>query len=264
MLRTLQGFRGANVFAMAFDFVGAVLLALYALIVGPLGVLRGPIVLERLFWYVWVLLPQGLMARSVRTAIDWRLGNFDSAITQLEGLVGSNEEYYKDRPHSRTRRRVLEDLYTVLARAYLHAGHIDDAMLVVIRAKKCMAIERLGGLAELDAKTAHLVRAGLAAGRLLDGGGLATMFVKSNQKPSPGEGAAKARTGQPKPTSTASYGPSQTPPPPVLRRPRGEAGPGSQPPRPPSKDELDAASGEPPSAKIIPFPPPPPRDSQLH
>ena len=76
-------------------------------------------------------------------------------------------------------------LYTVLARAYLHAGHIDDAMLVVIRAKKSMGIDRLGGLAELDAKTAHLVRAGLAAGRLLDGGGLATMFVKSNQQETP-------------------------------------------------------------------------------
>lgn len=265
MLRTLQGFRGANVFAMAFDFVGAVLLALYALIVGPLGVLRGPIVFERMFWYLWVLLPQGLMARSVRTAIDWRLGNFDSAITQLEGLVGSNEEYYKDRPHSRTRRRVLEDLYTVLARAYLHAGHIDDAMLVVIRAKKCMAIERLGGLAELDAKTAHLVRAGLAAGRLLDGGGLATMFVKSNQKPGTDAlGAGKSRPGAPRPSSTLPQGPSPTPPPPVIRRPRAEAGPGTRPPRAPGKDELDAASGETRSAKIIPFPLPSPRDSQLH
>lgn len=181
----LKGLKGANIFAMIVDLLGATILALYALIIGPLGVLRGPIAFERTVWYLWVLLPQGLMARSIRTAIDWRLGNFDSAIAQLEGLVGANEEYYKDRPTARARRRVLEDLYTVLARAYLHAGHIDDAMLVVIRAKKSMAIDRLGGLAELDAKTAHLVRAGLAAGRLLDGGGLATMFVKSNQQETP-------------------------------------------------------------------------------
>ena len=172
----------ANIFAMVFDLLGAVLLAAYAIIVGPLGVLRGPLVLERFFWYLWVLLPQGLMARSVHCAIDWRLGNFDGAIAQLEGLVGSCEDYYRARAASRTRRRVLEDLYTVLVRAYLHAGHIDDAMLVVIRAKKCMNVERLPGLAELDAKTAHLVRAGLAAGRLLDGGGLATMFVKSSRE----------------------------------------------------------------------------------
>ncbi len=197
-----KGLRGVNVFAMAFDFLGATLLAAYALILGPLGVLRGPLVLERLFWYFWVLLPQGLMARSVRCAIDWRLGNFDAAIAQLEGLVGSSEDYYKDRSNSRTRRRVLEDLYTVLARAYLHAGHIDDAMLVVIRAKKCMSIDRLPGLAELDAKTAHLVRAGLAAGRLLDGSGLATMFVKSSKeepRPPPRSGAKETRQVPPPP-----------------------------------------------------------------
>jgi hypothetical protein len=169
---------------MIADFLGAVLLAVYALIIGPLGVLRGPIVFERIVWYLWVLLPQGLLTRSIRTAIDWRLGNFDSTIAQLEGIVGASEDYFKDKPGSRARKRVLEDMYTVLVRAYLHAGHIDDAMLVIIRAKKCLGVERLGGLAEIDAKTAHLVRAGLAAGRLLDGGGLATMFVKTSATPS--------------------------------------------------------------------------------
>jgi len=201
----MKSLREANFFFMFLDLAGALILALYAIIIGPLGVLRGPIAFERTVWYLWVLLPQGLMARSVRAAIDWRLGNFDSAIAQLEGLVGSNEEYFKEERDSRARRRVLEDLYTVLARAYLHAGHIDDAMLVVIRAKKSMAIERLGGLAELDAKTAHLVRAGLAAGRLLDGGGLATMFVKSNQpeqqkpKPQNRQGASRAADVPPPP-----------------------------------------------------------------
>lgn len=226
----LKGLRGANIFTMVLDLLGALILALYALIIGPLGVLRGPIAFERTIWYVWVLLPQGLMARSIRAAIDWRLGNFDSAIAQLEGLVGSNEEYYKDRPTSRARRRVLEDLYTVLARAYMHAGHIDDAMLVVIRAKKCMAIDRLAGLADLDAKTAHLVRAGLAAGRLLDGGGLATMFVKSNQ-PEP-----------------------QNQPPKTKRRQGGQLLDGTKmPPPPPSKTSgvVQTPDG---GAKIIPFP----------
>ncbi len=231
----LKGLRGANLFAMTLDLLGALILALYALIIGPLGVLRGPIAFERTVWYVWVLLPQGLMARSIRAAIDWRLGNFDSAIAQLEGLVGANEEFYKDRPTSRARRRVLEDLYTVLARAYMHAGHIDDAMLVVIRAKKCMAIDRLAGLAELDAKTAHLVRAGLAAGRLLDGGGLATMFVKSNQT-EPQNQAPKTK-----------------------RRPGTEQRTGAtrMPPPPPQTAKIDAplpAESEGGGAKIIPFP----------
>ena len=179
----IRDMRSANILAMIADFLGAVILFLYAIIVGPLGVLRGPIAFERSLWYLWVLLPQGLLTRSIRAAIDWRLGNFDAAIAQLEGIVGANEDYFKDKPHSRSRKRVLEDMYTVLTRAYLHSGHIDDAMLVIIRAKKCLGVERLGGLAEIDAKTAHLVRAGLAAGRLLDGGGLATMFVKASASP---------------------------------------------------------------------------------
>lgn len=164
-----------------FDCVGALLLALYAfLIVGPLGVLRGPLVFERLLWYFRVLLPMGLLARSVRVAIDWRLGHFDIAIAQAEELVSHAEDYYAKKEGCHIRKRVLGDLYTVLARSYLHAGHIDEAMQVILRAKKHLGVERLTGLAELDAKTAHLVRAGLAAGKLLDGGGLATMFVKSS------------------------------------------------------------------------------------
>ena len=126
------------------------------------------------------------MAKAVRVAIDWRLGHFDIAIAQAEEVIALVEQYYNKNPQSQVRRRVLGDLYTILTRAYMHAGHIDEAMQVVLRAKKCMGVDRLVGLADLDAKTAHLVRAGLAAGRLLDGGGLATMFVKSGPQPSSG------------------------------------------------------------------------------
>jgi len=237
---TPRATRGKNPIAMAIDILGAALLAIYALILGPLGVLRGPIVIERAIWYMWVLVPQGLMARSIRAAIDWRLGHFDSAIAQLEGLVGSTEDYTRERPNSRVRRRVLEDFYTVLTRAYLHAGHIDDAMLVVIRAKKSMSIDRLPGLAELDAKTAHLVRAGLAAGRLLDGQGLATMFVKSNQ-PAPEAPLPAAKPRQDSPGTGrqgATRGPIKRRPPPVSTAPG--ASPGEV------KPEFEG--------KVIPFP----------
>lgn len=218
---------------MLCDLIGALLLLIYAILVRPLGILRTPIACERAFWYLWVLLPQGLMTRSIRAAIDWRLGHFDAAISQVEGLVSAGEECYKACPTSRARRRVLEDLYTVLTRAYLHAGHIDDAMLVVIRAKKTMAIDRLGGLAELDAKTAHLVRAGIAAGRLLDGGGLAAMFVKSSQTEATPPAAAPRRPAPDKETSRAGASARSA-------RPRKLKG-----------DQAAASSS---GAKIIPFP----------
>lgn len=228
-LRTLIG--------AALDLVGSLSLLLYALLIGPLGILlKGPLVLELTFWYLWVLLPQRLVTPAVRALVDWRLGRFDAAIAQFEGIIASCEESMRRAPLSRTRRRVLEDLYTLLVRAYMHAGHVDDAMQVVIRAKKCMGIERLPGLAELDAKTAHLVRAGLAAGRLLDGNGLATLFVKSNQpEPQP-----KAPAQRPKALQGATKSPLPRTDDKSPVRPRGASG------------TLPKVAS--PRGKVIPFP----------
>lgn len=169
-----------------FDLLNALFLACYAfLILGPLGFLRGPLLLEKFFAYLRVLLSAGLLSRSIRVAIEWRLGHFDVAISQAEELIVQIEAYCRMESESVVRRRVLADLYTILTRAYLHAGHIDEAMQVVLRARKFLGIERLTGLVDLDAKTAHLVRAGLAAGRLLDGSGMATMFVKTHETDKP-------------------------------------------------------------------------------
>lgn len=165
------------------DGLNACFLLLYAILLGPLGILKGPLLLERALVYVWVLAPYGYLSRFVRAAIDWRLANFEAAIAEVEAIIFGLELHTQDLRNSR-QRRVLEDLYTLATRAYLHVGRIDDAMLQVIRAKKSIGVERLPGLADLNAKTAHLIRAGLSAGRLLDGGGLATLFVKT-----PGSGA---------------------------------------------------------------------------
>jgi len=165
------------------DVIGALLLVCWGLLLGPLGVLRGTLSIGNVFWYVWILSPRGLLSRLIKAAIDWRLGNFDAAVFQMEFLCSRVEHYLQYHPRYRHAHTVLEDFYTVLVRAYLHGGHIDDAMMVVLRAKKHLNVDRLPALARLDAKTAHLVRAGLAAGKLLDGGGLATLFVKSSGDP---------------------------------------------------------------------------------
>ena len=174
---------GRGVLVAINDIVGATVLVIWGIILGPLGILRGTLYFSNIFWYVWILSPQGLLSRFVRAAIDWRLGNFDSAVFQLEFLVTRVENALTRNPKSRHIGIVLEDFYTLLVRAYLHGGHIDDAMLVVLRAKKHLDCDKLPELARLDAKTAHLVRAGLAAGRLLDGSGLATLYIKSHEPP---------------------------------------------------------------------------------
>ncbi len=189
---------GRGILVAANDLIAASILVVWGLILGPLGILRGTLYLGNAFWYVWILSPQGLLSRFIKAAIDWRLGNFDSAVFQLEFLVTRIENALGRRPKSRHTRIVLEDFYTLLVRAYLHGGHIDDAMLVVLRAKKTLDCDRLPELARLDAKTAHLVRAGLAAGRLLDGGGLATLYVKTAEptpaQPSKAKNSAKTPT----------------------------------------------------------------------
>ena len=164
--------------AILFDTIGAIIFLLFSIILAPLGVLRGS---ERGLTYVRVLLPHGLLTTGMRAAMDWRMGNLDRAIAQLEGLIGYLEEPTPSRLSRLSKRMVLADLYSLMARAYLRGGHVDDAMLVIIRAQNSLDVKRLRGIGELDAKTAHIVRAGIAAGRLLDGGGLATMLVRSTQ-----------------------------------------------------------------------------------
>lgn len=165
---------------MIFDAIGALFLCIYSILLGPIGFLRGPFMIEKMFWYFWVFLPMGAVTRFIRVSLDWRLGLFDVAVAQMEGLIEAVEARFDQSPNSLSKKRVLLELYTLLARGYMHSGHIDEAMQVVLRAKRRLTVERLPGLTDLDAKTANLVRAGLAAGKLLDGAGVATLFVKSD------------------------------------------------------------------------------------
>ena len=206
---SMRDVKGRGVLVAMNDLVASTLLVIWGLILGPLGLLRGTLYLGNIFWYIWILSPQALLSRFVRAAIDWRLGNFDAAVFQLEFLVTRVEAAFARHQKSRHIRIVLEDFYTLLVRAYLHGGHIDDAMLVILRAKKSLDCDRLPEIARLDAKTAHLVRAGLAAGRLLDGTGLATLYVKASEKPPimpppPPTGPRKTSTTQAAPGSATT------------------------------------------------------------
>ena len=231
---SVRGVTGRGILSAFSDIVGASALVVIGLVLGPLGTLRGALYLGNIFWYVWILSPLGLLSRFVRAAIDWRLGNFDSAVFQLEFLVLRLEVAFTRHPKSRQIRIVLEDFYTLLVRSYLHGGHIDDAMLVIIRAKKSLDCDRLPDLARLDSKTAHLVRAGLAAGRLLDGNGLATLYVRANESPNP--------------TSTTGKKPGVAP-----KQPAGKNSLNS--PLPPQRQGAVSRQGEMPyTSKVIPFP----------
>jgi hypothetical protein len=218
----------ASGLAWVADILGGIFLGFYALLIGPLGVLRGPLLLDRLFWYAWVLLPLGVMTRGIRAIIDWRVGNFSVAIHQMEGILALVYDSYL-KYHSPIKKRVLLDFYTLITRAYLHIGHVDKAMQMILQAQKNLNVEKLPDLYEIDAKTAHLIRAGIAAGRMLEGGGLATMFVKADVVP-----GQKPRV-QPPPAPPSSSSPSSQ----------------QQPPKPSSKKTPPSSSTR---GKLIPFP----------
>ncbi len=224
----------SHLFMAILDLLGTALLSVCALVVGPILILRGPLALGRIWQYLWVLLPRGLCTGALRGFIDWRLGNFDSALAQMEGTVGL---ILSSRAHSQLtpiEKQVLDDIFVLMVRAQLHSGHIDEAMQIVQRACKALGVDRLSRLADIDSKTAHLVRAGLAAGKLLDGEGVATLFVKASapeQHTSPG----------------LLQGPALTSPT-LKRNNSGKDAPQFSS----SSTELDSAKAE--KGKILPFP----------
>ncbi|MEI8027818.1 MAG: hypothetical protein WCI18_15825 [Pseudomonadota bacterium] len=167
-----------------FDGCLALFIGVYGILLGSLGILKGPLKLDRFMIYIAVLIPKGLLSESIRSAIEWRLGHFGDAIMKLENIIVSIETIASERGKVAREHVLLVDFYTLLTRCYLHTGRVDEAMAVVIRAKKFLKRDYLKELVGLDAKTAQLVRAGLAAGRLLDGEGLATLFVKADTSPS--------------------------------------------------------------------------------
>jgi hypothetical protein len=62
-------------------------------------------------------------------------------------------------------------------RCYLMGGAIEEAMQTLSRARACLGVERLAAFPEIDFKAAQLVKAGLAAGRLIDGSGLSALLI---------------------------------------------------------------------------------------
>ena len=162
------------------DGLLALFIGVYGILLGSLGVLKGPLKLDRFLLYIRVLAPKGLLSDAIRSSIEWRLGHFGDAIMKLEDIIVSFESKASERGRVAREHLILIDFYTLLTRCYLHTGRVDEAMAVVVRAKKFLGRDYLKELVGLDAKTAQLVRAGLAAGRLLDGDGLATLFVKAD------------------------------------------------------------------------------------
>lgn len=80
-------------------------------------------------------------------------------------------------------KRLLCTLYCDLMKLHLMRGDIELACLTVIRANHFLGIDRLPNMPDFDLKTAHVVKAGIAASRLLEEGGLATLMLRQGDEP---------------------------------------------------------------------------------
>lgn len=175
-----MGFRNVNLIAVALDAIESCLLMLLLFIVSPVSFLR-TFSTSKGFKFVRVLWPKGQLAAVVRAQVDYRFGLFDRVIAALESTIGSVEEVESDiNRFSGDVNFVLSELYTRLAKAHLRTGHVDDAALTIVRAGRGLGIEKLNGLSDFDVKTAQIVRAGIAAGKLLEQGGLTTFMLHNS------------------------------------------------------------------------------------
>ena len=130
---------------------------------------------------ILALLPRGLLALVWRAHLEKLLGNSDDVAAILIGVINSLEEEYRGDRDDRCLKDLLSLYYTELVRNFLVAGRLDDAAMMLIRAHGILGGAHLPDLPRLDIRTAHIIKAGVAAARLIEeGGGFATLTVDRN------------------------------------------------------------------------------------
>lgn len=178
---------------VALEILESLGLAICVILAGPLGFFRR---LDRIAQYgsfVRYLMPRGLFAPYLRSRLDHRMGNLHQSANTLSQVVASLELEMVDGKLNRRSRIILKQMYGELMQTLLLSGHVEDAALIVVRAHQQLGIDRLPNNPSFDVKTAHVVKAGIAAGKLLEEGGLATMMVRPGEEPVVSQGPRRRR-----------------------------------------------------------------------
>ncbi len=72
---------------------------------------------------------------------------------------------------------IMAGVFSHQMRCHLMGGAVDEAMQTLVRARVALGVERLAAFPEIDFKAGQLVKAGLAAGRLIDGSGISAFLM---------------------------------------------------------------------------------------
>lgn len=165
---------------MILDTIEASLLCISYVLLAPFSVIKWPGHLVTFYACYRTLVSQALVSQTLRCRVESKLGRWDRAAAGLEGVITVLEGHAPKEPQNRHFHVTLELLYTLVCEDYLRGGHIDDCAQAMIRANKSLNIDRLPGLPDFDVRSAQIVKAGLAAGRLLGDSGMATLMVTTD------------------------------------------------------------------------------------
>lgn len=136
--------------------------------------------------YSGYLIEKGLFADLLRARLDYRMGNYHQSGVLLQPIIRQLEREIatkKDIGAPLKVRRLLCTLYCDQQQLYFLCGQMEEAVITVIRAHQHLGIDRLPSNPDLDLKTAHVVKAGVAASKMLEEGGLATLMVRQGEEP---------------------------------------------------------------------------------
>lgn len=167
-----------------YDLIDIIFLLFYCILMAPVFLMYQFWMSIRLFFKLAPLVKEGILGTFIRSQIDFIFFAHSNSAEKLDSIVQKLENKL-DQPSfelNESKKALFSYLYGKLALAYLLGGLMDKAAQVVIRAHNHIGSEKLPGIFDLDVKSAHIVKAGIAAGKLLEKGGYATVMVKTSDE----------------------------------------------------------------------------------
>ncbi|HYX37871.1 MAG TPA: hypothetical protein VE954_32610 [Oligoflexus sp.] len=186
------------------EFLESLGLGICLILAAPLSFFRRLDHLFQLADHAGYLMRQRLFAALLRARLDYRMGNYQQSVVLLGPVVLHLEQKLRSGKALPLKlRRLLCLLYSDMQKLYLLSGQVEEAVQVVIRAQQNLGIDRLPSNPDLDIRTAHVIRAGLAASKLLEEGGLATLMVRQGEEPIVSRTPPSEHRGKPNPRPQA-------------------------------------------------------------
>lgn len=154
------------------DILGSVYLVscfFLAALLMPFVGLSSRLVQSRHIFSVTPLRSYGLILKAM---LYREIGYLERSELLWSRVLGEIEKAYMANSQSALRGQLattLVEVYVELLDNYLVTGYFEDAALIVIRAHQTLGIDSLPGFSNFNVQTAHLVKTGIAASKMLDG-----------------------------------------------------------------------------------------------